>query len=71
MDATTIDTTTIDTATLQVMYANAKTTYGQCGGHSKAARNEKLMDRYTAELTARGVNVATIPAGEFNGHGSS
>ena len=55
--------------------ANATKTHYACGGHKKAARNERLSDSYREKLKARGVKIpdtrALLDSGVFNGAGAS
>lgn len=54
------------------MWKNAHTTHCLCGGHTKAARNEKLQEMYERELKARGLTPPKHPyeGGQFNGIGA-
>lgn len=52
-------------------YKNARTTFYQALGHSKAGRNEVAMGAYKAEIVKRGMPLPPdSDKGVFNGFGS-
>jgi hypothetical protein len=59
-----------DDDTLQEWYANARKTCGECGGHKKAERNERLAADWLGALQSRGLR-PDGRQGQFNGDGAS
>ena len=59
---------------LKQYYANARATYGGCGGHTKASLNRGAMKQYAMELLERDILLddwhINMPEGIFNGEGS-
>lgn len=56
------------------MLANATTTYYECGGHTKAAGNERNANKWKELLKERNVPIPEdkylLEVGVFNGDGS-